>query len=139
MAKITREKVEEINAKCKNGFELDVTMFVMYGEKQVQKYIDLENGKKLRATLSFRDRRFGYTFKPVLSLHLSLWEQDFGEMLVSRGLGATIDLTEPYERKKFNDIILKTSEFDDNKILELASQHMEQLNNPCIVGFSSEV
>lgn len=135
--KITREKAEEINAKCKNGFELDSAMAVMYGEKQVQKYIDLEDGKKLRATLSFRDRRFGYTFKPVLSLHLSLWEQEFGDCLVSKGLGATIDLTEPYERKKFNDIILKTSEFDDNKLLELASQHMQELNNPCIVGYSA--
>lgn len=135
MAKISREKVEEINRKCGNGYELDVMMCVMYNEKHVEKYIDLEDGKKLKATLEFRDRRVeAYTFKPVLCLHLSIWETtDYG-MLCSHGLGATIDLSEPYERRKFADIIAKTHELDDKQVLAYAAANMEQLKNPFLVG-----
>ncbi len=136
MSKITIEKVKEINQKCNNGFTLDVAMATWYNEKQVKKFIELGNGQKLEASILFHDRRVGYTYKPVLCLHLALWQVSdiSNDMLVSKGLGAWIDLSEPYERKKFADIIEKTKEFDDAKILEIAKEHDIELHKECIVG-----
>ncbi len=134
MAKLTKEQVEDINQKCSNDFMLDVGAFMYHGDKQVVKYIDIGDDKKLSATLSFRDRRIGYTFKPVLSLHLAIWNVEPSGLMCSHGLGVTIDLSEPYERRKFSDIIAKTKDFDNEKCLQLASEHMEQLKNPFLVG-----
>jgi len=136
MAKITIEKVKEINQKCSNDFTLDVAMATWYNDKRVKKFIELDNGQKLEASILFSDRRVGYSFKPVLTLHLSLWQKsDISEdMLISKGLGAWVELSEPYERKKFADIIEKTKEFDDAKILEIAKEHDMELHKECLVG-----
>lgn len=136
MAKITREKVEEINAKCKNGFMFNLQTFIYSGEKNVIKYIDIEDNKKISATLSYYDRRLqgSYTYKPVICLHLAIWNVEENGMMCSHGLGATIELSGPCEKRKFNDLIAKTAEFDDATILDYASQNMERLKNPFLIG-----
>ena len=136
MATISIGKVKEINAKCSNGFEFDIGAFAYHGDKEVCKYIELGDGKKLKAQIYFGDVRVGYSFKPTIKLHLSLWEPcDYdSDMMLSRGLGYTTQLTEPYERKKFADVIEKTKEFDDAKILEIAKKHDMELHKECLVG-----
>lgn len=136
MAKISKEKIEEINAKSGNGFFLDIPMAVWYNDKRLKKYIQLSDSEKLEASLSFYDRRVGYTCKPVICLHLSIWETSdiSSDMLVSKGLGATIDLSEPYERKKFADIIKLSHEITDEKIMQYAAENMQNLRNPFLVG-----
>lgn len=56
MARITVEQINKINAKCKNGFELDINAAVLRGEKRLEKDIRLDDsGVIYRCTLKFRE------------------------------------------------------------------------------------
>ena len=136
MGTITKQKVDEINKKCANGFQFDLQSFYYGRNKQVIKYIDFGDNKKLSASIYFSERRLdaSYTYKLVMCLHLAIWEVEETGLMVSHGLGQSIIISDVYEKRKFSDIIARTKDFDDNKILELASQHMENLTNPFAVG-----
>ena len=62
MAKITKDQVNKINAKCKNGFTLSLYAAVIHGEKWLEKDIQLDDsGVLYRITLRFKEKyeRFG--------------------------------------------------------------------------------
>jgi len=43
MATITKEQVQKINNSCSNDWKLDLEFYLLYGEKQLVKHIDLDN------------------------------------------------------------------------------------------------
>ena len=57
MPSVTREQVNKWNAKLQNGFRFDIQRYVVWGEKQIQKSIELADGRILTAEIHFRDAR----------------------------------------------------------------------------------
>lgn len=56
MATITQKQVQAINAKCRNGFRLDLEKFFIQNKKALYKFIVLEKGKKaIRLELFWAD------------------------------------------------------------------------------------
>lgn len=57
MAKITKDQVNKINAKCKNGFTLSLYTAIIHGEKCLEKDIQLDDsGVLYRVTLRFKEK-----------------------------------------------------------------------------------
>lgn len=46
MPSVTREQVNKWNAKLQNGFRFDIQRYVVWGEKQIKKSIELADGMK---------------------------------------------------------------------------------------------
>ena len=62
MPSVTREQVNKWNAKLQNGFRFDIQRYVVWGEKQIKKSIELADGRILTAEIHFRDARDGYKY-----------------------------------------------------------------------------
>ena len=45
MPSVTREQVNKWNAKLQNGFRFDIQRYVVWGEKQIKKSIELADGR----------------------------------------------------------------------------------------------
>ena len=53
MAKITREQIQKINSKCKNGWELDIQFFIFHNEKTLKKIIELDEEHYLEFKIDY--------------------------------------------------------------------------------------
>ena len=117
MAKITKDQIDKINAKCKNGFKLSLFAAVIHGEKQLEKDIQLgDSGIIYRFTLKFREEceRFrGIGVYPVLDIDklvptgtatmysvLNIGSEKLGDMVARRSIKALQDLTADYPDDK---------------------------------------
>lgn len=134
---ITRDQINAINAKMSNGFRLDARHYVLWGEKQAVKAIQLDDNTTLTATLAWRDSyeskatTYGKTINVPNGLHhialnLSVWHHKDGEQVAtSHGLGQWIDVGPDAKRCNFSDIQKLTANYDDAAILALydAKQH----------------
>lgn len=130
MARYTREQINRWNAKLQNGFELDIQALLNRNEKEATKYLDLPNGKQLQATLIWREVRDGYCYTGSVrpQLHLSIWQGGNAGMRVSYGMGAFVDITEQtYSRRNWTEIAKLTAVWTDEKIMEVAQQHVAAL------------
>lgn len=56
MAEITRIQIANINEKCGNGFELDVSHYVATGEIQLVKYVDVCENTRFEFCLVYRKK-----------------------------------------------------------------------------------
>ena len=127
MASIKREKVEKINAECKNDFKFDLMCFLMHNENQLKKKIQINDNTYVIASLYFR--RDIATDKNVIVLHLSEYTND-----VSYGLGKFIEITEPiYNRKSIKELQKMTEKIDNEMILDLYKENIDQLRNKFIM------
>lgn len=135
MAKLTSEQIKRWNAKVANGFQFDIHFYLTHREKRVAKYIDLPDGKKLRAVVEYTEERdrFSYTGKYQPVLHLSVWKAS-GEFLTSSGLGAYIKIGSVQTKRNYNELVKLTLQFTDEDIKKLAEEHKQQLGNPCVIG-----
>lgn len=136
MATVTREQLNRWNAKLSNGFGFDVIHFLTWRDKQIKKYMELQDGRKLEAVLSYREvweNHASVGVKPVL--HLSIWEScgPDSEMMRSCGMGAYIDMGEPRDKRNYNELVKLSAVVDDAKIKALAVEHMVQLKNEVII------
>ena len=134
---ITRDQINAINAKMSNGFRLDAKHYVMWGEKQAVKAIQIDDNTTLTATLTWRDSYESKTtvYRQTLNvpngmhhiaLHLDVWHHKDGEQVAtSHGLGQWIDIGPDAPRCNFSAIQKLTANYDDAAILALydAKQH----------------
>ena len=130
MASYTHEQIDRWNAKLKNGFKLDFQYLLNHNEKAATKYLDLPNGKLLQARLIWNDVRDGHRYTGLVrpQLHLSVWSSTGTGMMHSFGLGAFVEITEQtYTRRNWNEIVKLTADFTDDKIMEIARQHVAAL------------
>ncbi len=136
MASYTREQINRWNAKLQNGFELDFQALLNRNEKEATKYLDLPNGKRLQATLIWREVRDGYRYTGLVrpQLHLSVWQDGRTPgMMVSHGIGAFVDITEQtYTRRNWNEIAKLTAAWTDEKIMEMAQRHIATLKKETV-------
>ena len=78
MPSVTREQVNKWNAKLQNGFRFDIQRYVVWGEKQIKKSIELADGRILTAEIHFRDARDGYKYiGNEACISLAIWRIDF--------------------------------------------------------------
>ena len=134
---ITRDQINTINAKMSNGFRLDVRHYLLWGQKQAVKPIQIDDNTTLTATLTWMDSyerkttAYGQTINVPngmhhIALHLAVWHHKDGKQVAtSHGLGQWIDVGPDAKRRSFADIQKLTANYDDAAILALydAKQH----------------
>lgn len=140
MATITSEQVSKFNARCHNGFELDVWGAIMNGEKDPKKDIWVSDTQFVRAQLTYQQEGYGVgangdfkTYQPCL--HLSIWTMLPSGCAGSSGLGKWIpvDGEKLVARRNYNKLADMTEQFSDAYILKLAEKYMPQLKNARIL------
>lgn len=130
MAKITREQVAKFNARCHNGFELDVWDVIRHGEKDPCKRIHTSDTTYIKAQVTYQQVKYGVY---EACLHLSLWH-DRGDIHASSGLGKWIPLGEPsVTRRNYNKLADLTEMLSDEFVLSLAAEHMGVLTESRIL------
>lgn len=127
MAMMTREAVEKINAKCKNGWKFDTKYHLFHNEKTVCKNIELDDDHYLNCQLYFSEKRANYRkvgWKVVL--HISKFHRQGGGISASYGMGLFRDIPYDKERKMFSDLEKLTAVIDDNYIMEICNNKENQ-------------
>lgn len=117
MAKITREQIQKINNKCKNGWELDIQFFIFHNEKTLKKIIELDEEHYL-------EFKIDYNFKNQIVLFINKFYHKLGEdYATSNGLGKKKMLEEtPTSRKSINKLIEYTETLTDEQLMQINSE-----------------
>lgn len=136
MAKLTKEQVRKWNAQLAGDFYFDWKHYLVWSEKVARRNVKLSDGKVLQATLEYRNVRdgFRYTGEQQPILHLAVWQPTNTEgMMSSHGMGVTIDVGVKQDKKKWSELCKLSALYDsDEKLLELAREHMDELKNEYI-------
>lgn len=122
--KFTKEQMKRWNEKAGNGFKLDVTHAVMWGDKVLHKFIELGDGKILEARLLYieqHDIREDRCYTPIMSL--VKWHKE-ENMLASSDRGKRINIGVAVIRRNFNKLLeySRNDEFDDATLIKLYSE-----------------
>lgn len=117
MAKLTREQIETINSKCKNGWGLDIQYFLFHNEKILKKIIELD-------TEHYLEFKLDYNSKNQITLRISKFYHKAGDNFASSsGLGKSRILEEaPASRKSINKLIEFTKTLTDDELMKINSE-----------------
>lgn len=117
MAKITRERIQKINNKCKNGWELDIQFFIFHNEKTLKKIIELDEEHYL-------EFKIDYNYKNQIVLFINKFYCKKGEnYATSNGLGKKKMLEETSaSRKSINKLIEYTEKLTDEQLIQINSE-----------------
>lgn len=117
MAKITREQIQKINNKCKNGWELDIQFFIFHNEKTLKKIIELDEEHYL-------EFKIDYNYKNQIVLFINKFYCKKGESYAtSNGLGKKYMLEETSASKKsINKLIEYTEKLTDEQLIQINSE-----------------
>lgn len=121
MPSITREQAQKWDAQARGGFRFDVRHYVIWGEKELRKTVDLPGGRVVefrigyRAEFETKTNDYGCSWNvetgrhiPELSVHI--WTPGGTEgVYTSHGLGKHIDIG-PAQAKKNYKILCQLSE-----------------------------
>ena len=129
MAKITKEKLMNINSKCANGFKLDLMFYLAYKEYALDRYAQVEGDRYVHYRLTYRDNfvqkqsEYGCTYpvrdgtkKVVLNVNTCLHQNGF---MVSNGLGVDYVLESGLTRETIKGLQEWSSKVDDEFISKL--------------------
>lgn len=122
MAKVTKDQVNKINAKCKNGFTLSLYTAIIHGEKCLKKDIRLDDsGVLYRVSLRFKEKYEKFRtigVYPVLDIEkyvpcktedmyqvLDVRSEKLGEIVNRRSMKVLQDLTADYPDEKLASLI----------------------------------
>ena len=108
---ITTEQIQKLQEGCGNGFKL----YISFGEKQLYKYIDIEESNVLKAEIRYRKDQSGQ----VPTLLLSVWKKDKNGYLSSDCKTQYISLGEPQKRKNFKLLKEYSNKITDDYILKV--------------------
>lgn len=134
MAKLTKEQVERWSAKLQNGFAFDVFCYMRDGDKQITKKIELEDGKILEATITYREPKGSYAKVLHPTLHLQLWEPaNTPGMMCSHGIGAYIGIGNEQAKRNYNELVRLSGEITSEKISEYAKANISGLEKETIL------
>lgn len=117
MAKITREQIQKINNKCKNGWELDIQFFIFHNEKTLKKIIELDEEHYL-------EFKIDYNYKNQIVLFINKFYHKLTESYsTSKGLGKKYMLEEtPASRKNINKLIEYSEILTDEQLMQINSE-----------------
>lgn len=141
MAKLTKKQVENYNAKAGNGFEFDIYGFLMRGDKEVVKKIDIDGERYIKARMYYKEiykKNEAYGFNTGTGKHqivMSVSEWTRGETAdISYGLGKTVIVDEtPHTRKNFNDILKATHNVQDSMIKAVYTSNINKIQDSRIL------
>lgn len=114
MPSITKEQVDSTNAKCSNGWKLDVEYYLSHGEKTLIKCVTLDEKNYLEFTIR-------YNYKNQISLHISKFYHEKGDYFAStHGMGKNKVLNEiQAKRKSVNNLIEFTRTLTDEVLRKI--------------------
>ena len=128
MAKLTKEQFEKWQGMLADGWEFDYWHYLMHsGDKQVLRRIRLEDGKTLKATVSYYPVR--ENFREVAqqpTINLSIWAYDDSGYGHSYGLGANFKLGTQQTKKRYNILCDIANTLSDADILKMANTDTAQ-------------
>ena len=140
MAKLTKEQVEKYNTKAGNGFKFDIYGFLMKGEKELIKTIDIDSERYIKARVHYQEiykknESYGFntgTGKHQIVMNVSEWTR--GETADhSYGLGKTVIVDEtPHVRRNFNDVLKATHNIEDSMIKAVYTSNINKIQNSAI-------
>lgn len=114
MPKIRTEQVKKINAKCSNGWQLDLEYYMYHGEKQLIKCIELTEESYLKFTICYNSQN-----QSVLYISKFYHKKD-DYFAHSEGLGKRTMLNGTSTKKKeLNKLIQLTHLLTDNELMEI--------------------
>ena len=130
MAKITKEKYLKINEETKNGFQLDLQYYLIWGEYKLYNLIETETLNKYhnfrlgyREHIEHKTNEFNCTYPVhtgtydiVLNYNISYKED---KMLITNGLGKDYTLKTNVARKTIKELQNITKELTQEKLFEL--------------------
>ena len=145
MPKITQEQITKWNEKNPHGFRLDWKHYVMYGEKEIARYIQIGEGKRLEVRLcylpEYERKTNGWgcrwtveTGRYIPSLHFSIW-QDSGTAWVSHGMGWYVTVGEVQKKKKYT--VLQT--VAQNITTQAAFDHFKNKTGEILTEYNGEI
>ena len=131
MPSITRNQIIAANEKMENGFRLDVERYVVWGEKQCVKHLDLDEKHVLGVEITYvteYERLESGSRVPhyVPSIWFMYYTKGDGAFMTSIGMGYKEPLGERKEKKMFAALQKLTHEMTDEKIMEVYARW----NNP---------
>lgn len=117
MAKISKEQIQKINAKCMNDWRLDVEYYLFHNEKTLIKHIKLDSEHYFEFALR-------YNYKNQISLHISKYYHKEGDYFASsNGLGKSKILNAiPVTRKNLNNLIELTKTLNDDECIRINAE-----------------
>ena len=112
---ITTEQIQKLEEGCGNGFKLDIQNYLIWKEKQLVKYIDIEENQVLKAEIDYQKDESGQ----VPTLALSVWKKETSGCLYSNCKTQYITLGEPQKRKNFKLLKEYSNKITDDYILKV--------------------
>ena len=124
MPSITRKQIITANDKMGNGFSIDVERYVVWGEKQCTKRINLDENHVLLVEITYVTRYARLESGNSVPYYIpSVWLQYFtkgsGAFMTSCGMGYNEPLGEKKEKRLFSVLQKLTHEMTDEKIMEV--------------------
>ena len=113
--RITTEQIQKLEEGCGNGFKLDIQNYLIWKEKQLIKYIDIEENQVLKAEIDYQKDESGQ----VQTVLLSELKKDKNGYLSSDCKTQYISLGEPQKRKNFKLLKEYCNKITDDYILKV--------------------
>lgn len=124
MPSITRKQIIAANDKMGNGFSMDVERYVVWGEKQCVKRLELDERHVLGVEITYvteYERLESGSRVPyyVPSVWLQYFTKGDGAFMTSCGMGYKKPLGNRIEKRIFSVLQKLTHEMTDEKIMEV--------------------
>lgn len=140
MATLTVEQARKKQALCPEGWRFDEYRFVAFNDSVTRRYIDLDDNKYICATVEYTKeyerKNNGYcsfnvaTGKVLPTLNISEWTRkpETG-CAVSHGLGKSVVLGAPEDRKVFKTLCKYAATVSDDLIMQIYTENLAQLRD----------
>lgn len=144
MATLTLEQARKKQALCPEGWRFDEYRFVAFNDSVTRRYIDLDDNKYICATVEYTKeyerKNNGYcsfnvaTGKVLPTLNISEWTRkpETG-CAVSHGLGKSVVLGAPEDRKVFKTLCKYAADVSDELIMQIYTENLEQLRDGRVI------
>lgn len=117
MESMSKKQIQEINNKCSNNWNFDISYFVYHSEKTLIKKLKVDD-------TGYLEFRLYYNNENQIALHISKFEYDRdGKTATIEGLGkiTTLDLKK-HKRRIFNNLIAFTDKLTDDELLQINAE-----------------
>lgn len=140
MATLTAEQARKKQALCPEGWRFDEYRFVAFNDSVTRRYIDLEDNKYICATVEYTKeyerKNNGYcsfnvaTGKVLPTLNISEWTKNTETgCAVSHGLGKSVVLGAPEDRKVYKTLCKYAATVSDDLIMQIYTENLAQLRD----------
>lgn len=125
--KITEEQAKKFEEGCGNNFNFDFNRYLNWGEKQLSKYLDIENNTKLKAKIEYLSE--GKNQVPTLSLSIWKGSENNPDILRSSCKTQYISLGEPQKTRNFRLLKEYSHKITDDYILKVHDKKITSKDN----------